>query len=234
MPENKRARGGFVGTAVGTAMTVAQGTHPEWFGNHPLILPVSLLVLFVSLLIWITQYSWVQKILGLSFAVPAKKEDKTTELASALRDLDSSIDAGLESSKQAGAQTRLLGHFAAESRGLERFLEEIRDRWRDAGETLSHPISTELSDWKDFSREDAMKLNGLLRDFKGLYHNHLEYVRLEFPGLDSPLVRIGYPSNAEYHQVIYAIKDHAETLERIATQAWENNEPMKGIDAKAS
>jgi hypothetical protein len=62
--ENKRASSGFIGTALGAAMTALQGTHPEWFGNHPWILPVSLLILLGSLLFWLTQYHWFQKLLS--------------------------------------------------------------------------------------------------------------------------------------------------------------------------
>jgi hypothetical protein len=63
--ENKRASGGFTGTALGAVMTAIEGTHPEWFGNHPWILPLSLLVLLGSLLFWLTQYPWFQRMLGL-------------------------------------------------------------------------------------------------------------------------------------------------------------------------
>jgi hypothetical protein len=62
--DNKRASGGFVGTAIGAVMTVIQGAHPEWFGNHPWILPVALLVLLASLLFFLTQYPWFQRMLG--------------------------------------------------------------------------------------------------------------------------------------------------------------------------
>ncbi|HZL50548.1 MAG TPA: hypothetical protein VFC37_06320 [Terracidiphilus sp.] len=48
------------------AMTIIQSTHPEWFGNHPWILPVSLLLIFAGLLFWLTQIGWIQRILGLS------------------------------------------------------------------------------------------------------------------------------------------------------------------------
>jgi hypothetical protein len=64
--ENKRASGGFVGSMTGVALAALQATHPEWFGNHPWILPSALLLLFVSLLVWLTQYQWIQKLLGLA------------------------------------------------------------------------------------------------------------------------------------------------------------------------
>ncbi len=69
--ENKRASGGFVGTAVGVVMTVIQSTHPDWFGDHPWIFPVSLLILFAGVLFWITQYPWFQKVLGIG--IPRKE-----------------------------------------------------------------------------------------------------------------------------------------------------------------
>lgn len=62
--EHKRASSGFVGTTIGAVMTVIQSTHPEWFGNHPWVLPVSLLILLASLLFWLTQYGWFQALLG--------------------------------------------------------------------------------------------------------------------------------------------------------------------------
>jgi hypothetical protein len=76
--ENKRGSSGFIGTSVGVAMTIIQSTHPEWFGNHPWILPVSLLLIFAGLLFWLTQIAWIQRLLGLSRA-----EVVHTNLASA-------------------------------------------------------------------------------------------------------------------------------------------------------
>ena len=82
--ENKRGSSGFIGTAVGVVMTIIQSTHPEWLGNHPWILPVSLLLLFIGLLFWLTQIPRVQKILGISFGghvdlpktAPKKNDDE--------------------------------------------------------------------------------------------------------------------------------------------------------------
>jgi len=50
---------------VGVVMTIIQSTHPSVFGNHPWILPASLLLLFAGLLFWLTQYHWFQRVLGL-------------------------------------------------------------------------------------------------------------------------------------------------------------------------
>ena len=64
--ENKSGSSGFIGTSIGVAMTIIQSTHPELFGNHPWILPASLLLIFAGLLFWVTQIAWIQRLLGLS------------------------------------------------------------------------------------------------------------------------------------------------------------------------
>jgi hypothetical protein len=65
---NKRTYGGMVGTAVGLVMTAIQGIHPAWFGNHAWILPASVIFLGFSLLLWLTQYEWFQRLLGIGKA----------------------------------------------------------------------------------------------------------------------------------------------------------------------
>jgi hypothetical protein len=139
----------------------------------------------------------------------------------------------IEDAKRAGAQARLLWHFDTESRSIERFLAETRDKWNYAGEHLVHPLSTE-TDWKDFGKDDASKLAGRLRDFRGMCASHLMNIRQEFPGLDTPFVTLGYPSNAEYSEVEFAIRDHSELLHKTAQSIWRSEVPREDLDAKNS
>jgi len=77
--ENNRARGGFIGTAASSVIAILQSTHPEWFGHHLWILPASLILLFISVLFWITQFSWVQRILGLSTRANSAEIERAIE-----------------------------------------------------------------------------------------------------------------------------------------------------------
>jgi hypothetical protein len=63
--EAKRAIGGFCTFIGGTIVTIIQATQPNWFGNHAWILPASFVVLVVGLLIWLCQYGWAQRLLGI-------------------------------------------------------------------------------------------------------------------------------------------------------------------------
>ena len=162
----------------------------------------------------------------------AHLKDETTDIA--LTNLMNDCERIAQESKLAGAQARLLLHFEAEGRGIERFLTEIRDKWNYAGEHLVHPLSTEIFDWKDFGSDKTSNLTGLLRDLKGICLNHLEYIRLEFPGLVTPFTQLGYPSNAEYNEVMFAVKDHCEELNRLAGRIWIAEEPMGDLDGKKS
>jgi hypothetical protein len=62
----KRAIGGIVGTCGGLAMWIIQTTHPEWLGNHPWVLPASLVLFFCALVLWLCQYRWTQRLLGIA------------------------------------------------------------------------------------------------------------------------------------------------------------------------
>ena len=61
----KRAIGGFVSFCGGLVVNIIQATKPHWFGDHAWILPASFVVLFSGLLLWLCQYRWAQKLLGL-------------------------------------------------------------------------------------------------------------------------------------------------------------------------
>lgn len=61
----KRAVGGFCTFVGGTVVNIIQATQPSWFGNHAWILPASSVVLFVGLLVWLCQYRWAQRVLGI-------------------------------------------------------------------------------------------------------------------------------------------------------------------------
>jgi hypothetical protein len=63
--DNRRTISGFVGASGGLVVSIIQTTHPEWLGNHPWILPCSLVLFLCALLLWLCQYSWAQKILGI-------------------------------------------------------------------------------------------------------------------------------------------------------------------------
>lgn len=64
--DSKRAVGGIVGACGGFAMWIIQTTHPEWLGNHPWILPASLVLFFCALVLWLCQYAWMQRVLGIT------------------------------------------------------------------------------------------------------------------------------------------------------------------------
>jgi hypothetical protein len=66
----KRAIGGFCTFVGGAVVNIIQATQPNWFGNHAWILPASSVVLFVGLLVWLCQYRWVQKLLGIVQSPP--------------------------------------------------------------------------------------------------------------------------------------------------------------------
>jgi hypothetical protein len=68
---NNRSKGGLVGVAVGLVATATQSVRPEFFGNHPWILPATLLFLFASIVLWLAQYAWFRKLLG----IPSCPED---------------------------------------------------------------------------------------------------------------------------------------------------------------
>lgn len=70
----KRAIGGFCTFVGGAVVGILQATEPTWFGNHAWILPASFVVLLVGLLVWMCQYLWVQRLLGI---VPAIRSPLT-------------------------------------------------------------------------------------------------------------------------------------------------------------
>lgn len=63
--DTKRAIGGFCTFVGGTIVNIIQATQPTWFGNHAWILPSSSVVLLVGLLVWLCQYRWAQRLLGI-------------------------------------------------------------------------------------------------------------------------------------------------------------------------
>lgn len=63
--DSKRAIGGFCTFVGGAVVNVIQATEPNWFGNHAWILPASFVVLLIGLLVWICQYGWMQRLLGI-------------------------------------------------------------------------------------------------------------------------------------------------------------------------
>lgn len=86
-------------------MTSIQSIHPQWFGSHPWILPVSLLVLFVGLLLWITQIGWVQTLLGLRY--PQQRQSDAVfplENSAAVQKLEGLVSKEQESVKQLKAE----------------------------------------------------------------------------------------------------------------------------------
>jgi hypothetical protein len=87
-----RAISGVVGACGGLAMWVIQTTHPEWLGNHPWILPVSLVLFLCSLVLWLCQYRWVQKLLGI--VRPEPPPDPVSPEAQAEQDLSPLIPDG--------------------------------------------------------------------------------------------------------------------------------------------
>jgi hypothetical protein len=78
--DDRRAIGGFVGTLGGFVLSLIQTIHPEWLGNHPWILPVALVLLFCSGMLWLCQYRWAQALLGITERTSAQTpewKDKT-------------------------------------------------------------------------------------------------------------------------------------------------------------
>ena len=90
--DGRRAIGGFCTFCGGLVVNIIQATKPDWFGNHSWILPGSFVVLFVGLLLWLCQYSWAQRLLGIetleigrsdSAPAPATPEPSIQESAKA-------------------------------------------------------------------------------------------------------------------------------------------------------
>jgi hypothetical protein len=77
--DSKRAIGGFCSFVGGLVVNIIQATKPDWFGNHAWILPASFIVLLVGLLVWICQYSWAQKLLGISPKGETEKLERSME-----------------------------------------------------------------------------------------------------------------------------------------------------------
>lgn len=63
--DSKRAVGGFCTFCGGLVVNILQATEPHWFGDHAWILPASFVVLLVGLLVWLCQYRWAQRVLGI-------------------------------------------------------------------------------------------------------------------------------------------------------------------------
>lgn len=127
----KRVSGGFIGTATGSAMTAIQSIKPQWFGDHSWILPVSLLVLMVSLLYWLSQYRWFQYVLGIreesqqENSQPWKTKDHWRGQYEAERSKVSEISALCESRIEA-----LNAAHAREIESLDLQLQHWQNPWR--------------------------------------------------------------------------------------------------------
>jgi hypothetical protein len=183
-------------------------------------------------------------VLSLSVAIPAinrlvlgQKRQRTAKEQERLKNeswnlLTEDLEDAAKEAQLSGSQARLLWHFEAEGRGLERFLTSTLEKWNYSGEHLVHPLSVDKSDWKNSDSDQAFSATGMLRDFKCLCANHMTYVQLEFPGLQTPLLELGYPSNAESSEVMFAIRDHCDLLNETAERIWSASQPMKDIDAK--
>lgn len=55
----------MVSIPVGVGVGVVQITHPDWLGNHSWILPACALWIAMSILLWLVQFRWFQRILGI-------------------------------------------------------------------------------------------------------------------------------------------------------------------------
>lgn len=60
-----------LGTISSIVLTVIQTTHPQWLGNHPWILPFALVCLGISAILFLLQFGWTQKLVGVAPVTPA-------------------------------------------------------------------------------------------------------------------------------------------------------------------
>lgn len=107
----------------------------------------------------------------------------------------------------AEGEATLFRHYSVCSRKLELSLEMVRHHWADTGQHLTHPL-----------REDE-RGNGLVSEveaFRVLYRNHLEWLAFEIPEFDSSGLP-PFPSDAEYLEVIRALRLHGKQLDEAAT-----------------
>jgi hypothetical protein len=65
MEGTQSRRLGGSGTAIGLVCVMIQAIEPNWFGNNAWILPLALIWIAISVLLWFIQYPWMQKALGI-------------------------------------------------------------------------------------------------------------------------------------------------------------------------
>ena len=133
-----------------------------------------------------------------------------------------------EDEKGAGAQSVLLGHFHSETLHIEKCLVALWHHWDNAGEKLIHPIGG-FNEWKEWSADKCFPLINELRDFKVIFGQHIGWVRVEFPGLTTQLIANGFPSNAEYQDVLAAVRDHADSLKELSHRVWDTGKVMDSL-----
>ena len=100
-------------------------------------------------------------------------------------------------------EAALFRHYSTCSRKLALSLETVRHHWEDAGVHLVHPLGNNC---------DAGRVESELEAFKTIYRNHLEWLAFEIPEFDSSVLPT-YPSNAEYLDVLRALRLHGKHLD---------------------
>lgn len=160
--DSKRVIGGFCAFCGGLIVNIIQGTHPDWFGNHTWILPASFVILVVGLLVWICQYSWTQKLLGIASApqaLPTKNPDRV-ELQKLRDDLAESANRNLECRSK---------------------LAELQDAHTEEKRKLEITHNAELSRAKEFYRQCEEEKRAALRRLEEAKAPRV-YLRLIEPG----------------------------------------------------
>jgi len=142
--------------------------------------------------------AWASVVWPYSFAILAMGVREAWMTFLILRKRDAAIGEG---------EAALFRHYSACSRKLALSLETVRHHWEDAGAHLVHPLG---------ENGNADGVAPELDAFKTLYRNHLEWLAFEIPEFDSGVLPL-YPSDAEYLDVVRALRLHRKQLDEGAT-----------------
>lgn len=170
-------------------------THVPAIWHLPIYLAASLMALIVYVL---ASQWWTAK----------RKRSSTAEVEETIRKI-----------KIEGARWILFDFFADKAAELLRDLESLWHHWDNVGEKLIHPLDA-TKDKIEFSKEHFYKLNNERRDFQTLYIAHVQTLKTVFPDFASWVVNTGFPSDAEYHDVLAQLKAHAGKLKTESKTAW--------------
>jgi hypothetical protein len=151
---------------------------------------------------------------------------------SALDQIEKETNEAVDAAECAGAQARLLWHFGNQAKHLEVLLPRIWHDWDNAGQKLMYPFGN--NEWKEFTVDKCMPLLRDLDSFSVQYRSHIDWIKIELPGLKSEFIQNSCSPRERYSDVLAGLKYHAQSLGSLAKQIWDSESPMESLDDEAS